>query len=149
MSWSQVITLLACAGVLSLALVFLVSVRRNRRELADFRRGTDSLHKEIQHLRSELRDLAERLDQPVAQDQPSDYLITTANGRPGTADTEPASTSRVVSATVGEPLVKVAAFSSGVRQALREEKRAHLAYQVRREYRRRRRASRAAARQRR
>jgi hypothetical protein len=43
-------------------------------------------------------------------------------------------------------MIKMAAFSHGVRQALREERRAHLAYQVRREYRRRRKATRARAR---
>ena len=64
------------------------------------------------------------------------------NGAP-TAEEPTVSTQRVVSTTLGEPMIKVAAFSHGVRQALREERRAHLAYQVRREYRRRRRESRA------
>lgn len=60
-----------------------------------------------------------------------------------TAEEPTVSTQQVVSTTLGEPMIKVAAFSHGVRQALREERRAHLAYQVRREYRRRRRESRA------
>lgn len=64
------------------------------------------------------------------------------NGAP-TAEEPTVSTQQVVSTTLGEPMIKVAAFSHGVRQALREERRAHLAYQVRREYRRRRRESRA------
>jgi hypothetical protein len=46
---------------------------------------------------------------------------------------------RTMALTMGEPLVKVAAFSSGVGRALREETRAHIAYQVRREMKQRRR----------
>jgi hypothetical protein len=73
-------------------------------------------------------------------EQRADWVITFDDPPPT------ASTQQVVSTTLGEPLLKFAALSHGVRYALREEKRAHLAYQVRREYRRRRRSSRARAR---
>jgi hypothetical protein len=68
---------------------------------------------------------------------PDQYVITDAgNGRrPG----EIPLSRRTMALTMGEPLVKVAAFSSGVGRALREETRAHIAYQVRREMKQRRR----------
>ncbi len=68
---------------------------------------------------------------------PDEYVITDAgNGRRGG---DIALARRTVALTMGEPLVKVAAFSSGVGRALREETRAHIAYQVRREMKQRRR----------
>lgn len=45
---------------------------------------------------------------------------------------------RIVSVTVGVPLVKVAALASGVRRALSEENRMRVAYAVRKELRRQR-----------
>jgi hypothetical protein len=68
---------------------------------------------------------------------PDQYVITDAtNGR---LVGEIPLSRRTVVLTVGEPLVKIAAFSSGVSRALREETRAHIAYQVRREMKQRRR----------
>lgn len=51
-------------------------------------------------------------------------------------DPEPVTTTgRVASMTVGGPLIKVAAFTHGIRRALREEQRMRIAYVVRKELR--------------
>lgn len=47
----------------------------------------------------------------------------------------PPTTARVASVTLGGPLIKVAAFTHGVRRALREEQRMRIAYVVRKELR--------------
>jgi hypothetical protein len=58
----------------------------------------------------------------LAEDQPTDGV-------------EP-STARIASVTLGPPLLKVAAFTYGVRRALREEQRMRVSYAVRKELRR-------------
>jgi hypothetical protein len=68
---------------------------------------------------------------------PDQYVITDAGNGRKVGDI--LLSRRTVALTMGEPLVKVAAFSSGVGRALREETRAHIAYQVRREMKQRRR----------
>jgi hypothetical protein len=102
---------------------------------------------ELAALREEVGALARRQAELeiASTPSPADYVITFDDRAVDGAVAEvPAQ--RVVSATLGEPLIKVAAFGHGVRRALGEEQRAHLRYQVRREYRRRRKASRARAR---
>jgi hypothetical protein len=61
---------------------------------------------------------------------PAPYLVGSPAGPPDRGQGR--------SVTFGEPLIKVAAFSFGVRRALTEEKRALIAYRVRRELKRRR-----------
>lgn len=99
--------------------------------------------RDLAALRDQLSELTERQEnlEATASQGPADYVIAFDQAEPTEVPTQ-----RVVSATLGEPLIKVAALGHGLRQALREERRAHLAYQVRREYRRRRKATRAAAR---
>jgi hypothetical protein len=58
-------------------------------------------------------------------------VITHLDVDPGPAPT----TARVASVTRGSPLIKVAAFTHGVRRALREEQRMRIAYAVRKELR--------------
>lgn len=109
--------------------------------------GSRSLERSVDRLREQVEELARRESAREAAEaagppNEADWVITfDGNDRQHTVPTQ-----HVVSTTLGEPLIKMSAFSHGVRQALREERRAHLAYQVRREYRRRRRATRARAR---
>lgn len=64
----------------------------------------------------------------------------------GPADVEPdPSVSRIASVTLSGSLIKVAAFSSGVRRALGEESRMRVSYAFRRELRRQRRVRRKRA----
>ena len=61
-------------------------------------------------------------------------VITRLDVDPGDDPT----TARIASVTLGGPLIKVAAFSHGVRRALREEHRMRIAYVMRKEMRRQR-----------
>ncbi|MGH3385102.1 MAG: hypothetical protein ACRDO1_11030 [Nocardioidaceae bacterium] len=141
---SPLVIVLALACVLlavlaaGLVTVLAVGVRRMGRE-------SRARQDDLAALRAEVAELAARQhEREPAQPAAAEYVIA-FDEQP--VPTQP-STQRVVSATLGEPLIKVAALGHGVRRALREERRAHLAYQVRREYRRRRRASRVAQRRR-
>lgn len=140
---SPVVLVLAVACVLLATLVgvLAVTVRRADREAKAHEHALAGLRAEV----AEVAELAARQhEREPTQPAAADYVIA-FDEQP--VPTQP-STQRVVSATLGEPLIKVAALGHGVRRALREERRAHLAYQVRREYRRRRRASRVAQRRR-
>ncbi len=53
-------------------------------------------------------------------------------------DADDLTTARIASVTMGRPLIKVAAFSHGVRRALDEEQRMRISYAVRKELRRQR-----------
>jgi hypothetical protein len=72
-------------------------------------------------------------EEPVEPGLPAPYVVGSPAGAGG-----PDSARLVTRVTLGEPLIKVAAFSFGVRRALTEENRALIAYRVRRELKRRR-----------
>ncbi len=72
-------------------------------------------------------------EEAVEPGVPAPYVV----GSPAGAG-DPGSAPQVTRVTLGEPLIKVAAFSFGVRRALTEENRALIAYRVRRELKRRR-----------
>jgi hypothetical protein len=132
-----VIVLVAACSVLVLLVVLAAfALRRAGHE-------THARQAELAALREEIAALARRQAELeiASTSSPADYVVTFDDRAVVEVPAQ-----RVVSATLGEPLIKVAAFGHGVRRALGEEQRAHLRYQVRREYRRRRKASRAAAR---
>ncbi len=123
-----VLVLVAC--VLALALR---SRSSSRRELA---LALAAAQAETAELRSRLDALTVQLDRQAASmirvDDPA-YVITDA----GAPRPEPTVADRVVlSATVGEPLVKVVAFGHGVRRALSAESRNRIWFEMRREVRR-------------
>lgn len=74
---------------------------------------------------------------------PSEYVITTAGDRPPLSQVPDRA---VLSATVGELLVKAAAFGYALRRALSPESRNRIAFEMRREVRRARKARRRAGR---
>jgi hypothetical protein len=152
----------ACVALLGAALALAVVAHRAHDRMRAQQQHTADLRGEVEALRTQVEEMGHRLDDRKTAAGPvgaatrattgaadtvprgagdADYVITFDDAEPRTV-----ATSRVVGTAFGEPLIKVAALSHGVRYALREEKRAHLAYQVRREYRRRRRESRARAR---
>ena len=106
--------------------------RRTRTELEQARWETAALH-------ARLDALTARLDRPGGHDHAggSAYVITDA-GR--TADVDPDRTTvpdRVVlSATLGEPLVRAVSLGHGLRRALSAESRHRIRFEVRRETRR-------------
>lgn len=130
---------LACALLVVVVAVLAAAMVSARRRAVQ----QEQTHgRDLAALRDQLSELTARQAELEAAGSPAaDYVITFDQQEPIQVSTQ-----RVVSATLGEPLIKAAAFGHGVRRALREDRRAHLAYQVRREYRRRRKATRAAAR---
>jgi hypothetical protein len=121
------VALLVLAGLLA---ALLRSRARSRRELA-------LAAAEIAELRRRVDALSEQLERTVEIDRaragdPA-YVITDAGG----LRAEPTVPDRVVlSATVGEPLVKVMAFGHGLRRAMSAESRNRIWFEVRREVRR-------------
>lgn len=75
-------------------------------------------------------------DEPPAYDD-SDVTLITDVSEQGRDDDE-LTAARIASVTLGGPMVKVAAFSHGVRHALDEEQRMRISYAIRKELRRQR-----------
>ena len=142
---ATVALLLVLVGV---ALALVLSGRRARaREQAaaeSARADMEALRAQVDELSSELA--ATRGAAAVVPPQ-TEYVITTA-GDPVTDPTGlPTVPERaVLSVTLGEPLVKLAAFGYGVRKALSPETRNRIAFEMRREVKRARKERRRAAR---
>jgi hypothetical protein len=146
----------AAAMLLLVAVVLMVT--RGRRSRRDLEAMLDAAQREADDLRHRLEELTGRpvrpsgaargpayLEELFAEPAPShpaepqlaDFVITQV-GEPGAdpAGGDVAVPDRLVlSATLGEPLVKVAAFSHGVRRALRPESRNRIWFEMRREVR--------------
>ena len=118
--------LLVLAGLLALVL----------RSRAESRRQLAAALAETAELSRRLDELSEQLERAVESDRArveAAYVITDA----GETRPEPNVPDRLVlSATVGEPLVKVVSFGHGVRRALSPESRNRIWFEVRREVRR-------------
>jgi hypothetical protein len=130
----------AATALLLVALVALL--RRRNRSRADLEGMLAAAHRESDDLRARLEELT-ALIEPVVQTLPAEsatYLITDAGRRtaevavPG-EDPIQVPDRLVLTATVGKPLVKVAAFSHGVRRALSPESRNRIWFEMRREVR--------------
>jgi outer membrane murein-binding lipoprotein Lpp len=148
MSPVEVALLMGCA-VLLVAVTGTVVVAGQQRRLRRLDTATTDLATTVDRLREQVEELARRESARETAEvstppgpHDADWVITF--DRPG--EPQEVSTQHVVGTALGEPLIKMAALSHGVRRALREERRAHLVYQVRREYRRRRKSSRSRAR---
>lgn len=136
--------LLVLVGV---ALALLVGGRREARErdaLAAARADVEALRAQLDELSTEL--VTSRGAAALVAPQ-VEYVITSA-GDPATASADmPRVDDRaVLSVTLGEPLVKVAALGFGVRRALSAESRNRIAFAMRREVKRARKERRRAAR---
>lgn len=119
----------ALLGVV-VATVAVLRLRAHRRRTAAIEAG----------LRAELaaaHEAAVALEQQVARLQESreSYLIT-GMGAESSAPARPVPDSLVLSATLGEPLVRTLAFGHGLRRALSPEVRDRIRHEVRRETRR-------------
>ena len=119
---------------------------RRAEALAAARADVDTLRDRVDELTTELH--RARVTAPVASTG-TELVITSA----GRQDPVVAPSHRpqvpegaVLSVTLGEPLVKVAAWSYGLRRALSAESRNRIAFQVRREIKRARKERRRAAR---
>ncbi len=131
------VTLAAVSGALvTLLVVALVSARRRRNSSrADLEAILAAAQREADLLRARLEELTA---EPVAAGEQA-YIITDAgHRRPEVAvpeDQIAVPDRLVLSATMGEPLVKVVAFGHGVRRALSPESRNRIWFEMRREVR--------------
>jgi hypothetical protein len=137
--------LLVLVGV---AVVLLVGGRRARtREQA----AAASAQADLEALRAQLEELSSELavarGAAAVVPPQTEFVITTAGDPVADPGNLPAVPDRaVLSVTLGEPLVKLAAFGYGVRRALSAESRNRIAFEMRREVKRARKERRRAAR---
>lgn len=134
--------LLVLAGA---ALVVVPSARRARARqdaaLATAREDVDILRARVEELSAELASSRAATVGPA----PTEYVITTA-GDLSARNLPQVPERAVLSVTLGEPLVKLAAFGHGLRRALSAEARNRISFEMRREVKRARKARRRAAR---
>jgi outer membrane murein-binding lipoprotein Lpp len=128
-------------ALLGAGIAMVLAGRRARAREAAARADVETLRARVEELSDELA--ASRV--ASVGTAPADYVITTAGDLPR-ADLPQVSERAVLSLTVGEPLVKLAAFGYGVRRALSAESRNRIFFEMRREVKRARKARRRAAR---
>jgi len=158
-STAQVVAVAAAVGAVAMLLLvaLVLLVTRRRRSRADLEAMLEAAQREADDLRHRLEKLTgpgrpapggpayldEHSAEPAvpAQRAPerADFVITHV-GEPGDEASEDLTPLAVpdrlvLSATLGEPLVKVAAFSHGVRRALSAESRNRIWFEMRREVR--------------
>ena len=125
-------------AVLALLVVALfTALRRRNRTRADLEEMLLAAQHEADDLRARLEELTARAAPAPGPDEPA-YLITDVGAsRPAVPEDQKLTVPDrlVLSATLGEPLVKVAAFGHGVRRALSPESRNRIWFEVRREVR--------------
>lgn len=139
------------AVALLLVLPVLALARRSSRRPGR-RRGTegDAPFAEVEMLRAEVARLGDELGRiksptPVRASS-GEFVITTAGDpeQPQDGADRPVPDRAVLSVTLGEPLVKLAALGYGVRRALSPESRNRITFAMRREVKRARKARRRA-----
>jgi hypothetical protein len=132
-----VILAASCGALLALLVVALVTaVRRRNRTRADLESMLVAAQHEADDLRARLEELTARLGSSAGAE--TAYVITDVGGsRPMVPEDQQIQVPDrlVLSATMGEPLVKVAAFGHGLRRALSPESRNRIWFEVRREVR--------------
>jgi hypothetical protein len=122
--------LVGCIAAVLLVLAGLLTVLLRGR--AESRRELALAAAETAELRERLDALSEQLERSIEHERAESAYVITDAGEPG-----PNVPDRVVlSATIGEPLVKVVAFGHGVRRALSAESRNRIWFEMRREVRR-------------
>ncbi|MGA9346617.1 MAG: hypothetical protein WBV37_16055 [Nocardioidaceae bacterium] len=155
MTANVAIAVASAAALLALVLLWLVLrlhrlVRELQSRLQDSTRQYDAALRRLDDVASDQRATLHAVElvlqetpppAPDEVDEPDEAtaavpLITDISHR--RADADDLTTARIASVTLGGPLIKVAAFSHGVRRALDEEQRMRISYAVRKELRRQR-----------
>ena len=123
------------AAMLLLVAVVLLVTRRRRPAARDLAAQLEEARQETEALRLRLDELTRPVVvSAVAEQERADFVITHV-GEPDDPATAAVPDRLVLSATVGVPLVKAAAFSHGVRRALSAESRNRIWFEMRREVR--------------
>lgn len=137
--------LLVLVGIVLALLLGRRGGAQDQAALASSRADVEVLRAEVERLSAEL--VASRGDAHIVPEH-SEFVITTvgesADGAPGRLP--PVPERAVLSVTLGEPLVKAAAFGYGLRRALSAESRNRIGFEMRREMKRARKERRRAAR---
>lgn len=133
-----ILAALSGAAVALLVVGLVALLRRRNRTRADLEAMLAAAQHEADGLRARLDELTALLTLAPDDDEPA-FVITDA-GRPrplAVAEGEQIQVPDrlVLSATMGEPLVKVAAFGHGLRRALSAESRNRIWFEMRREVR--------------
>ena len=144
---SPILAAAAGAAAMLLLVVAVLAVTRRRRSRHDLEAMLAAAQRESDLLRGRLEEINARAvprpaDRPAparSVEEQADFVITHV----GEPEPEAAAPTRgiavpdrlVLSATLGEPLVKVAALSHGVRRALSAESRNRIWFEMRREVR--------------
>ena len=141
----------ATAALLLVLLVVGVLLAAGSRRARAREDALASARTDMEALRSQVEELSAALaaSQGAAElsTAPTEYVITTAGEASSRRQDLPQVPERaVLSVTLGEPLVKLAAFGYGVRRALAPESRNRIAFEMRREVKRARKQRRRAAR---
>jgi len=125
--------------LLGLVVALLVGAARSRRTRVEL----EAARAETAALAARLDELATRVERPAGvrtEGEPSAYVITDAgtDGATGATGTDRAGVPDrlVLSATLGEPLLRAVSLGHGVRRALSAESRNRIRFEVRRETRR-------------
>jgi hypothetical protein len=123
----------ALAALGGAAVVWAVLGRRQGAHRGDLEAMLLAAREETDDLRRRLDVLVERASS--VEPRQADFVITHVGDRGEDADRSVVPDRVVLSATLGEPLVKVAAFTHGVRRALSAESRNRIWFEMRREVR--------------
>jgi hypothetical protein len=129
-STAQVVALAAVGGA---AVVCVLLALRRRAHRADLEAMLAAAREETADLRRRLDELAARTSS--VEPHQAEFVITQVGDRDGDAERPVVPDRVVLSATLGEPLVKVAAFTHGIRRALSAESRNRIWFEMRREVR--------------
>jgi hypothetical protein len=143
---SPILAAAAGAAAMLLLVVVVFTVTRRRRSWHDLEAMLAAAQQESDALRQRLEELTtrpvlpqQRTHSELRAPEQADFVITHVGeaGLEGTEASEAVAVPDrlVLSATLGEPLVKVAAFSHGVRRALSAESRNRIWFEMRREVR--------------
>jgi hypothetical protein len=131
-----VAALAAVAGAAAALVAIALVLTRRGRSHADLEAMLVAARQETEDLRRRLDELTERTERVAAVEPHQAEFVITHVGEPDADVDRVVVPDRVVlSATLGEPLVKAAAFSHGVRRALSAESRNRIWFEMRREVR--------------
>jgi len=127
-----VTAVLSIAAMLAIAFAWRASARRTAGEIAELRARLDGL------------DASRFARHSTNEQQVAEFLITDVGADHNAPGEVPSRL--LLSATVGEPMVRIVALAYGIRRALTPENRNRIRFEMRRELRRARKARRAAGR---